>query len=832
MEEHHGLGGYRALDLTDEKGFLCGKILADLGAEVIKIEPPGGDASRGLGPFYHDDPHPDRSLHWWAYNTSKRGITLDLAAASDRKVFMRLVERSDFLIESFTPDHMAELGLGYEELARVNPGIILVSISAFGQEGPYSRHRAPDLVCQALGGILYLTGDPDRPPLRISVPQSYLNAANDAATGALIALWYRERTGLGQWVDVSAQECVAWQGFSNQTFWHMRQEKPTRENQVHNMLSVGRPTVPDFYQCKDGFVLFTPERGRNGRRTRTLVEWMQEEGACPAILSEYDWEETAAPPEDLTEEERQQRILEMVESAMEMREHFQAFFLTKTKEELFQQAVERGFLLGPLNTIEEVSRLTQFRARGFWQKVEHPEVEESLSYPGAAFRITGAPYHIRSRAPLLEEHNHEVTSLLSRQTPHRKPISEEVDSNEAFRDLKILDFTWVTVGPRAVRYFADHGATVIKVEAPDRPDIGRLIPPLKDMVAHPDHSAWFCLYNANKYAITLDLNRPEGLDLARRLASWADVLIESFRPGVMERFGLGYERLHEVNPGLVYASTSMFGQTGPYRGYAGFGHHAAAITGFDLLTGWPDRAPCGAFWAYTDHIAPQMLVTAIVTALLERSRTGQGQYIDQSQNESALHLLGIPLLDYAANGQIAGRNGGRDQHAAPHAAFRCRGEDRWCAIAVQTDEEWRALCTLMKRPELADEARFATLSGRQANEDELERLVEAWTVHLPAETVMARLQNAGIPAGVAATAEDMHNDPQLQQRGHFLIFDHPVMGPVSVDALPPRFSRTPARQYRPPPCLGEHNAYVCTEVLGLPDDQFVRLLESGVFGET
>jgi len=827
-----GLNGYRVLDLTDEKGHLCGKMLADLGADVIKIEPPGGSPDRYKGPFYEDKPNPEANLQWWAFNTSKRGITLDLTDEDGRGAFLRLAAGADIVIESFVPGHMAELGLDYEELGKVNPGIIMVSISGFGQDGPYALYRATDIVCQAMAGITHLTGDPDRAPVRIGVSQSFLNASNDAVAGALMALWHREKTGLGQWVDVSAQECVAWQGFSNQAFWFMRQVNPTREGQAHNLLTVGLPTVPDIYRCRDGYVLLTPEKGRNGRRTRKLVEWMEEEDACPAVVSEFDWEETVPPPENLTEEEREQRMQEMARAALEIREHFEVFFLTRDKQELFQQAAQRGFMLAPLNDIGEVAEFEQFRARGFWQEVEHPEIGKTLMYPGAPFRSQDVPYRIRRRAPLIGEHNDDVLSGKPAPTDHREAAQDLADtgSTEVFQGLKVLDFTWITVGPRTVRYFADHGATIVKVEAPERPDGGRGIPPFKDMTPHQDHSAWFCIYNANKHAITIDLTKPEGVELVKKLAVWADVLIESFRPGVMKRFGLDYESIRKLNPGLIYASTSMFGQSGPYHQYAGFGHHAAAITGHDLITGWPDRAPCGVFWAYSDHVAPQMLVSAITTALLAKRRTGQGQYIDQAQNESALLLLGTPLLDYAANSRIPERMGGRSSNASPHGAFPCLGEDRWCAIAVQTDAEWQSLCRLMGQTELAESPKFTTLADRKANEDELEDIVGHWTAALDPFELMKLLQDAGIAAGVVATAEDLHNDPQLRHRRHFLEFEHPVMGKVSVDALPFRFSRTPARQYLPPPCLGEHNAYICTEMLNMPDEEFVELIEKDVFG--
>ena len=324
--------------------------------------------------------------------------------------------------------------------------------------------------------------------------------------------------------------------------------------------------------------------------------------------------------------------------------------------------------------------------------------------------------------------------------------------------------------------------------------------------------------------------KSEGVDLVKKLIAWADVLVESFSPGVMKRFGLDYASVRELNPGLVYASTSMFGQSGPYHQYAGFGHHAAAITGFDLITGWPDRAPSGVFWAYSDHVAPQMLVSAILVALLEKRRTGHGQHIDQAQNESALQFLGTPLLDYAANGRIAERIGGRDPYAAPHGAFPCRGEDRWCAIAVFTDEEWRLFCQTMEQPQLAGDPRFAALADRKANEDELEALVGQWTSQFEPFALMDLLQDAGIEAGVVQTAEDLHNDTQLRHRRHFLELEHPVMGRVCVDALPPKFSLTPARQQSPPPCLGEHNAYVCTEILQIPDEELADLFEREVFG--
>ena len=829
QETEGALSPYRVLDLTDAKGFLCGKMIADLGADVIKVERPSGDPGRNLGPFYNDEPHPEGSLLWWAYNTSKRGVTLDLATKEGHEAFLDLAKKSDFVIESFTPGHMAELGLSYEELAKANPGIIMVSISGFGQDGPYAQYMTPDIVCAAISGYMNLSGDPDRPPLRITVPQAYLNAANDAAAGSMIALWYRELTGEGQWVDVSAQDCMAWHCFNNYVSWDFQGINRSRGWPLGGLLA-GRVISAlrlRVFPCRDGYVHFLPSRGRDGRRTRRLVDWMEEEGMANDLLREVDWE-TNPLVADLSEEEVEQ----LIEKALERTRSFEPFLLAKTKKELFEQAVTRGLLLAPVNSTRDVSEDVHLQARGFWQVIDHQEVGDKVTYPGAPYIAEANPYWIRRRAPLIGEHNDEILQgrLESTRDQTTTDEREDGDSTEAFKGLKIVDFSWATVGPRAVRYFADHGATVVKVESPDFFDMVRLNPPYKDNMQNVDRSGLFAIYNVNKYGTTLDLNKVEGLAVAKRLIEWADILVESFRPGIMKRWGLDYDSIKDLNPGLIYASTSMLGQTGPYHLYAGYGELAAAIAGLENLVGWPDRMPCGLFWSYTDHVAPQFLVTAIVVALLQRRRTGKGQYIDQSQNESGLQFLAPALLNYAVNGRIATRDGNRDPYAAPHGAYRCTGEDRWCVIAVHTDEEWQAFCRVIGQPELIRDKRFATLKQRKENEAELDRVVEEWTSKLPPETVMERLQQAGVAAGIVETAEDMHHDPQFKHRNHFLLFDHPVIGPHPVDTLPLELSKSPARQYLTSPCLGEHNAYVCTEILGMSDEEFTRLFQAGVFG--
>jgi len=298
---------------------------------------------------------------------------------------------------------------------------------------------------------------------------------------------------------------------------------------------------------------------------------------------------------------------------------------------------------------------------------------------------------------------------------------------------------------------------------------------------------------------------------------------------VMDHLGLGYEQIRKIKPDIIMISLASKGQAGPYSTLHAVGVHLASLSGFTSIAGWPDRDPCLLYGAYTDSIAGRFGATAVLAALDYRHRTGKGQYIDLSQFESAVQFLATPLLDFDVNGRVLQRNGNRNPSAAPHGAYRCRGEDRWCAIAVSTEEEWHDMQRAMGSPAWARDERFAMLAGRKQNEDELDRLVESWTAGYSAEEVMRRLQQAGVSAGVLETAEDLHRDPQLEHRRHFRVLEHQEIGPSTYDTMGSHLSKTPAELRRAAHTLGEDNYHVYTEILGLSDDEFVDLLEQGVF---
>lgn len=389
------LSPYRVLDLTNEKGLFCARVLADLGADVIKIEPPGGCTARRIGPFHKDIPHPEKSLFWSAYNVNKKGITLNLECEDGREIFRKLVATADVVVESFPPDYMKNLGLGYDDLCQIKPDIILTSITPFGQDGPYRDFQASDLTCWSMGGFAYITGDSDRPPVQIGFPQAYLNGAHEAAVATMIALYYRDVSGEGQHIDVSIQASITRDMMNAPLFWeadgiNLGRAGPFR---IGLSLSGGQRVI---WKCRNGEIAFFFWGGKSGARTnRALVEYMDEEGMAPACMKEMDWEnfDMAAATEELFSE---------------FSEHTGRFFLAHTKEELFQEATKRKMTLYPVQTVADIAADQQLEERDFWEGLEHPELEEQVIYPNLPFLLSERLTINKRRSPLIGEHNEEI----------------------------------------------------------------------------------------------------------------------------------------------------------------------------------------------------------------------------------------------------------------------------------------------------------------------------------------------------------------------------------------------------------------------------------------
>ncbi len=393
-EETEGmLSPYRVLDLTDEKGLLCGRILGDLGADVIKIERPGGDLARNIGPFYHDEPDPEKSLFWFAFNANKRGITLDIETADGKEIFKKLVKSADIVVESFPPGHMEKLGLGYPALEKINPGIILVSITPFGQTGPYKDYKISDIVAWALGGYMFSVGDADRPPVRISHhPQTYLQAGAQAAQGAMMALYHREMTGEGQFVDVSIQDSVTRCTPERLTHhWDFSKRIMRRGGRL------GLVNVRRIWPCQDGYVYAIYWSGQFARRWNSpLVRWMEDENLADDYIRQFDWDTF-----NMGETNNKETVDGIEKPTLKL-------FMSHTKTELLEGALKHNAQVYPLATTADVLENPQLAVRDFWVEVEHPELSKSITYPGPFAKTTEVPPRITRRAPLIGEHNQEI----------------------------------------------------------------------------------------------------------------------------------------------------------------------------------------------------------------------------------------------------------------------------------------------------------------------------------------------------------------------------------------------------------------------------------------
>ena len=407
-------------------------------------------------------------------------------------------------------------------------------------------------------------------------------------------------------------------------------------------------------------------------------------------------------------------------------------------------------------------------------------------------------------------------------------INKSMEAKQALEGIKVVDFTWSGAGGAIGQCLAQFGAQVIKVESSTRPEIMRASAPYKDGVVSLNHSGVFLVIGCNKYSFTLDITKPPGREVAKKLIAWGDIVLESFRPGVMTKLGLGYEGLNKVKPDIIMLSSSLMGQTGPLATLAAWGNQIGGITGLYHVTGFPGGAPTATPVVYPDFVTPWFGVALLLGAIDYRRRTGKGQHIDLSEMETTIHSLSPAILEYLGNGRDRGRIGNRSSRACPHGAFRCKGDDRWCVIAVFTDEEWQTACEIMGNHSWAKEARFATFVDRKANEDELEKLIESWTTEHTAEEVMKSMQARGITAGVVESMEDvMDKDPQFRHRHFLWKLDHPMMGLCTHMGHPVKLSKTPY-EVRRVPLLGEHNEYVCTEILGMSDNEFAELVGSGV----
>jgi crotonobetainyl-CoA:carnitine CoA-transferase CaiB-like acyl-CoA transferase len=817
-EKSHGgaLSGIRVLDLSTPLAEATGRVLADLGAEVIKIEKPGGCESRFIAPFEAGRAgEPDGSLFWRAYGLGKRSVVLDIEEATDRERLLELIRGADILIESSTPGMLDAMGLGFDALQRQNPSLLYVSVTPFGQTGPDAKSPATDLTLAAAGGLVNLQGDGDRPPLPIGHSEASHHGAVQAAADVTLALYARHRDGRGQHLDVSCHAAM----LSTLLFamgypiFEGVDQPASGETRAEPRELLPGLVVPDRAACKDGFVVMTLVLGEVGKRSfASMMRWAIDNDAIDEDLAAHDWNEMfdllfggKLTPADL------QRTYDQ----------FVAFLGTRTKAEIQERATAGKWLIGPAWTTADLLADPQLAARDYWKEIA------GTTHPGPFARLSRTPIELRNAAPTLGQ---DQAILVAEARRPLVPVHvSSTPRSSIFEGLKVADFAWVAALPLASKDLANLGATVIKIESEKFVDPLRMLPPWKGGVPNVSTSYATANFNQSKLGLGLDLSMEAAREVALRLVDWADVVTESFTAGSAAKLGLDYETLRQRKPDLIMISSCMRGQTGPESGYTGFGLQGAGLAGFVGMTGWPDRLPSGPWGAYTDFISPRFSLAALGAALHHRDRTGEGQYIDQSQIESALQFLAPAVLDYTVNGRIVDRPGLASDRACPHGVFATQGKERYVAIATPSRAEWRALCE-----NVPDLAAFATrehdeLTERIAHKAELEAPLATWCAEQEPFAMAASLRQAGVSAYVVMRASDLLEDPQLLARDYFVELDHANIGSARYDGAATTFSSTPSAPTHAGPTIGQHSFEVLSEILGYGEDEITELVIAGVF---
>ena len=533
----------RVIDLCDGLSQFAGHILARLGAEVIAVEPVEGVSTRHSGPYVDDDPHLDFSLTHWAYNRGKKSVVLDIELEQDREKFLRLIQSADILFEDCQPGYLESLGLSPLDLANTNPQIIHASITPYGLTGPRSHWLGTDLTAAAGSSFLYASGDADRAPLRIGVPHSFLHGAADAAAASLVALQERNRSGMGQHIDVSAQESLTI-GFP-QNVAPMENALPA--DRMAGGIRIGGMEIPLLFPCLDGYAICVILPGAAfAPFCHRLTDWLEEEGASDENLRSIDWVNIGV---QLFAGEVS---FDAVAAAFAT---YGRFLASKSKAELWDAALERNLLITPSMTIADLVNYEHLEAREFWD-IEPNSRGGEVKYPGELVKFKNNSVSFPGRPPTLGEHNDSIALERQTQIHVREPATDSLPLD----GLKDVEFSWVIATPSAVRILCDYGADVVKVETASRPDTMRTVNPFVNEDPHPDNSVGYGVYNAGKRSLSLDLSKPEAKDVVYDLIRWADIATESFAPGAMKRLGFGLEVLSEINPGLIMLSSSLLGQ--------------------------------------------------------------------------------------------------------------------------------------------------------------------------------------------------------------------------------------------------------------------------------
>jgi crotonobetainyl-CoA:carnitine CoA-transferase CaiB-like acyl-CoA transferase len=800
------LAGIRVLEIADRSAALAGRVLADLGAEVILVEPPVGARVRHEGPFLDNQAGLERAFAHLYLNTNKRSVVLDLDSSDDRGRFQVLVASADVLLETLPPGRLESLGLGHTELRAIRPGLVQCSVTPFGLFTPWRARKANDLVAGAAGGLIQVSGEADGLPMQGAAHPSYTMAGLAAGSAITIALHQRDfgnGDGQGVHIDLSLQEATALAVM--QTTWPAQWPWQGR-------IPV-RPGLSAALACRDGKyvnLLVRPDRFRE------FLAWADGANVPHSMTADdWPWARLDAPRKDNPV------------SALTL-----ALAAALTRDEFVAGALQADIICLPVLDFPDLEREPQYQVNEQFFELEHEPLGARLGYVRSPVDAIADGVTFR-RAPLLGEDQ----SLLERlsQPPSAATGSTSITSSDpsgALAGLRVVDFGWVLAAPIGTRLLASFGAEVIRIESSGKPDSmrGQAGP---DGKPHPDLGGLFNSVNAGKKSFTVDLTNPEGVAVVKELIATADVVVNNFRPGVMERMGFGFDSLRALRQDVILLNLPGAHRHGPWARHPSTGNILMAASGLNALTGFPDERPRGIGVAFPDFTSPHLLVATILAAVRQRAMTGAGQQLHLAQLSSTLALLGCEWMEYRATGLQPPRNANRNPNYCPHGIYPAvhadtTPADAWLAVAVAGDSEWAALCRAMDRPDLASDPKFATHAARKANEDALDAVISEWTQSRDKWVIADRLQAAGIAAAPVEHLRDMlERDPQLPR--HYQAVRQPEAPDVDilVDREAARWVGHELWLERAP-VLGEHNPYVVQEILGRTDEEFGRLVAEDV----
>ena len=773
--------GIKVLDLADQSAVFGTRLLADVGCEVIRAEPPGGDSLRGLAPFLGGVPGVERSLWHLYFNAGKRSVVLDRATAPGQDAFWSLVAAADVIVETERLDHTAVLA--------ANPSAIQVTVTPFGLDGPRANWRGTDLTAAAAGGMAFVCGDPAGPPTRPGADQAHKLAGLAVAAAAAIALAGRDRAKdrPGVHIDLSVQEVVALSMLqtANPALWAWKGQVP------------GRPGLGDVYQCADGrWVTLTVRPGR----LALFAGWARRAGA--ATTDEADVLTSDAPaPATLGP------VLRSI--------------VGRVRRPQMMAAIRELDLMGlPVNSLPDLRTCEHLDAIGAFTDVSCETVGATLRFPRSpAGQLAGSGPR---RAPALGEHDAEIPA------PARSPgpggaTRAALDLSTALAGIRVVDFCWMIAGPLGTRMLADFGAEVIRVEAGPRAYPDTFPPGTGD----PSLGAFHNTLNTGKRSVTIDPRTDDGRELLLRLVATADVVTNNYRPPAFETLGFTDTVLRERNPRLINLHIPGTGRHGPWSRIGTFGTMIAAAAALNYLTGAPGTRPRGLGTAYSDFTTPFLVPLVVLAALRQRDQTGRGMELELNQLAATLALLGVDWLELESSGVAPGRPGNGDRNFAPHGIYPARGDDEWVAVAVTTDEEFRSLCDVTGHPGLV--ARLPAHRDRARACDELDAVISGWTASRDKWQASAELQARGIPAAPVQNLRDaMETDQRLSAR-HYVTIEQPSHGGVKIP-----IQNTPIqvagqrRTVRRAPAYGEDNDYVLRDILGLAGAEVLALQQAGV----